>query len=83
MQTRFIRCANPFGQACKRVPCIAFVHVNAFTNAFGLACERVCLRVRKRLAWRANAFETRMCYTLHLGGTVVVVVVKCLFPPKK
>ena len=33
----FIRHANAFGQACKRVPCIAFVHV----NAFALACERV------------------------------------------
>ena len=65
------RRANAFGQACKRVPCIAFVHVNAFANAFALACEQVCLHLRTRLAWRANAFETRVRYTLHLGGTVV------------
>ena len=71
MQTRFIRHANVFGQACKRVPCIAFVHVNMFAK-FALACEHVCLRVRTRLAWRANAFGVR--YTLHLGGTVAAIL---------
>ena len=71
LQTCFIRLANAFGQACKRVPCIAFVHVNVFAKAFALTCERVSLRMRTRLAWRANAFETRVHYTLHLGSTVL------------
>ena len=56
---------------------MAFVHVNVFANAFAFAfaCEHVCLRVRTRLAWRVNAFETRVHYTLHLGGTVLAACV--------
>ena len=75
--------ANAFGQPCKRVLCIAFVHVNVFANKFALAvntfacackrvclCMRICLRMGTPLAWRANTFETHVRYTLHLGGTV-------------
>ena len=66
-QTCFTRRANAFEQACKHVPGMAFVHVNTFAKAFAFACERVCLCVQTHLAWRANAFEMRVRYTLHLA----------------
>ena len=36
---------------------MAFVHVNVFANTFDFACERVCLRVRMRLAWRVEGIR--------------------------
>ena len=66
--------ANAFGQACKRVPNMAFVHVNAFAFVYGRACLRVrnacALYVASRSLGVQNAFETHVRYTLHLGGTV-------------
>ena len=54
-QTCFTRLADAFGQACKRVPSMAFVHVNGLrtrsplhANVFACACERIWLGMRTR-----------------------------------
>ena len=78
-----IRCANTFGQACKHLPCIAFVHVNAFVNAFALACECVCKRVWLGMRMRSK----HMCIICCMVGSIVcallILATICSFITKR